>query len=336
MANKRKAARATIGIDIGGTKSLYALLDERFEVLAEEKLRTRDGKDPRDAFEAGFEKSVKALVREASRRGLEIEFAGAGVAGEIDLHEGVVTHAANLDFLDGFNMARVLEKLTGAQVFIANDVHTGLYGECTLGVARKAMDVIGVWLGTGVGGALVVNGKLHLGSSGIAGNLGNYVLHAVDVAADAPRKEVLDSVASRTAIAGDAAALAAKDHAPKLKKVAGTDVLEIKSGDLAEAIRKGDEAVEKLVRSRMAIVGTAVSNLVDFLNPDMVVLGGGLVEAMPELMQKEISKAVKAHASEGAAACVKVAVAELHDHAGTIGAARLAADMHSGEPPIEL
>lgn len=336
MANKRKAARATIGIDIGGTKSLYALLDESFEVLAEEKLRSRADKDPRGAFEGGLEKSVKALLREASKRGLEVAFVGAGVAGEIDLHEGVVTRAANLDFLDGFNMARALEKLTDAQVFIANDVHTGLYGECTLGVARKAMDVIGVWLGTGVGGALVVNGRLHLGCSGIAGNLGNYVLHAVDVAADAPRKEVLDSVASRTAIAAGAAALAAKDHAPKLKKVAGTDVQEIKSGDIAESIRKGDELVENLVRSRAAIVGTAVSNLVDFLNPDMVVLGGGLVEAMPELMQKEIAKAVKAHASEGAAACVKIVVADLLKHAGTIGAARLAQDMFSGDPPIEL
>ena len=336
MASNKKAARATIGIDIGGTKSLYALLDERFEVVAEEKLRTKDGKDPAAAFKEGFEKAVKALLREASKRGLEVEFVGAGVAGEIDLREGVVTRAANLDFLDGFNMARVLGKLTDAQVFIANDVHTGLYGECTLGVARKCMDVIGVWLGTGVGGALVVDGKLHLGCSGIAGNLGNYVLHAVDVAPDAPRKEVLDNVASRTAIAGDAAALAAKDHAPKLKKAAGTDVSEIKSGDIAEAIRKGDDIIEKLVRSRAAVVGTAVSNLVDFLNPDMVVLGGGLVEAMPELMQKEISKAVKAHASDGAAACVKIAVAELRDHAGTIGAARLAQDMFSGDPPIEL
>ena len=183
---------------------------------------------------------------------------------------------------------------------------------------------------------MVIDGKLHLGAAGLAGNIGNYVLHAIDVATDAPRKEVLDNVASRTAIAGDAAVLAARERAPTLKKVAGTDVKEIRSGDIAESIRQGDKTVEKLVRSRIAVVGTALSNLVDFINPDMVVLGGGLVEAMPELIRREVEKAVKAHASPGAAAEVKIVVAKLHDHAGTVGAARLAVDMFSGRKPIDV
>jgi glucokinase len=229
-----------------------------------------------------------------------------------------------------------LRKLTGAKVFVANDVHTGLYGECTLGVAKKAVHVLGVWLGTGVGGAMVIGKKLHLGACGVAGNIGNYVLHSVDVAHDGPRKEVLDNVASRTAIAGDAAVLAAKERAPRLKKVAGTDVKEIKSGDLAAAIRGGDEAVEKLVRSRAAVIGTALSNLIDFVNPDMVVLGGGLIEAMPTLLRGEIEKAVKAHASAPAGKRARIVVAKLHDHAGTIGAAKLAVDMHTGKPPLDV
>ncbi len=111
---------------------------------------------------------------------------------------------------------------------------------------------------------------------------------------------------------------------------------EIKSGDIADSIRGGDKSVEKLVRSRVTVVGTALSNLVDFINPDMVVLGGGLVEAMPNLIRREVEKAVRAHASPGAAARVKVAVAELHDHAGTVGAAKLAVDMFSGRPPLDV
>jgi glucokinase len=113
-------------------------------------------------------------------------------------------------------------------------------------------------------------------------------------------------------------------------------VQQIKSGDLADAIRHGDKAVERLVRSRVAVVGAALSNLVDFFNPDMVLLGGGLVEAMPGLIRGEIRRSLDAHANPKAAKAVKVAVAKLHDHAGTVGAAKLAVDMFSGARPIDV
>jgi glucokinase len=336
LSKEGKRRKAAIGIDIGGTKSLYALLDEDFEVIAEEKLRSHPDQGGLKGFERGMKKAIGALMREASRRKLEVRVAGVGCAGRIDMRKGVVSKAPNLAFLNGHPLGERVARLTGARAFVANDVHIGLYGEHRLGVARKARNVIGVWLGTGVGGALIIDGKLHLGSSGVAGDIGNYVLHAVDAAPDAPRKETIDNIASRTALAGDAAVLAAKRRAPHLKMRAGTDVLDIKSGDIAEAIRRGDKAVERLVKSRAAVLGAALSNLVDFLNPDMVVLGGGLVVAMPGLLRREIAKSIKAHATQKAARVVKVTVSKLGDHAGTIGAAVLAWDMASGDPPIDL
>jgi glucokinase len=215
-------------------------------------------------------------------------------------------------------------------------VLAGLYGEMRLGAARKSRHVIGVFLGTGVGGALAIDGRLHLGASGRAGDIGNYLLHTVDVSTEGRRKQVLDGVASRTAIAGDAAILAAKRRSPALREAAGTDVQDITSGSIAKAIRKGDKVLEELVKSRVSVAGAALSNLVDFLNPDMVVLGGGLVEAMPGLIKREIRKSIDAHATPKAAKAVTVEVAELRNHAGTTGAACLAVDMLSGKPPIDL
>lgn len=328
---------ATLGIDIGGTKSLYALFDDRFETIAEEKLRTHPDKGGVKAFTREMRKAVVSLVEEADRRGLELRAVGVGCAGDIDMREGVVRSSPNIAFLDEYPFRARLEKLAGAKVFIGNDVQAGLYGELTLGAAKKARHVIGVFIGTGVGGAIAIDRRLYLGAGGLAGDIGNYVLHASAQPDEAPRPETLDNVASRTAIAGDAAALAAKRWAPNLRANAGTDVTDIKSGDLAEAIRGGDKAVEKLVRSRARVVGAAISNLVDFLNPDMVVLGGGLVEAMPRLIRREVAKAIEAHATPKAARAVRIAVARLHDHAVTAGAARLALDMFgSGAPPIEL
>jgi glucokinase len=333
---KRNRRYAAIGVDIGGTKSLYALLDEGFEVIAEEKLPSHPDKGGLRSFERGMKKALKALLEEARRRKLVVRATGVGCAGRIDLASGVVMRAPNLAFLEGYALGDRVARVTGGDVFVANDVHTGLYGEHRLGAARKARNVIGVWLGTGVGGALIIEGRLYLGTSGVAGNLGNYVLHAVDAALDSPRKEVLDNVASRTAIAGGAAVLAARRNAPRLARMTGSDVKDIKSGDIAEAIRRGDKSIERLVKSRAAVLGAALSNLVDFINPDMVVLGGGLVVAMPTLMRREIGKAITAHATTRAARAVKVVVAKLGDHAGTIGAAALAWDMISDHPPIDL
>jgi glucokinase len=332
----RNGKRAFIGIDIGGTKSLFALFDEGFEVLAQEKFRTHPEKGGVREFTRQMNRALAVLVREARSRGLKIRAVGMGCAGDIDMKKGIVRASPNLQFLEGYEFRKRLERDTGARAFVGHDVQSGLYGEFKLGAARKARFVIGVWIGTGVGGALIIDGKLHLGASGMAGDIGNYLLHSVDVATEAPRKEVLDSVASRSAIAGEAAALAVKRRAPTLLRLAGTDVSDIKAGDIAEAIRRGDKAVEKLVRSRARVVGAAISNFVDFLNPDLVVLGGGLVESMPQLLRREVANAVKAHCAPKAARVLKVKVSKLHNHAVTAGAAKLALDMYFDKPPIDL
>src|SRR5260221_166773 len=214
LGKKRKRGKAAIGIDIGGTKSLYALLDEDFEVIAEEKLRSLPEKGGLKAFERGMKKSLATLLGEARRRNLDLKVAGVGCAGRIDMRSGTVLKAPNLPFLNGYPLGERVAKITGGRVFVANDVHTGLYGECRLGAARKARNVLGVWVGTGVGGALVV--------------------------------------------------------------------------------------------------------------------------AMPALLRREVGKSIKAHATPKTSRVLKVAVAKLGDHAGTIGAAVLAWDLAKGMRPVDL
>lgn len=334
MASKPKA-RASIGIDVGGTKTRLALFDAAFEVLEERKFRTHPEKGGLRAFQSQFKAEIGRLMKRAKAEGLWVGIVGVGCAGDIDMKKGEVRSSPNLTFLDGYPFRDRLERMTKARVFVSNDVQAGLYGELKRGAAQGARHVIGVWIGTGVGGAVILDGRLFLGSTGRAGDIGNYMLHSVNVSAEAPRKEVLDSVASRTAIAGDAAALAAKHRAPALRRAVGTDVDDIGASDIARAIQKGDKAIEKLVRSRASIVGAALSNLVDFLNPDVVVLGGGLVEAMPGLIRRQVRQSIDAHASRKAARAVKVVVAKLHRHAGTVGAALLAIDMMNGPAPID-
>ena len=322
--------KGAIGIDIGGTKSLFALFDEKFALLEEIKQPTHADKGGGRAFRTMFRASVKELLRHAKKRGLAVRAIGVGCAGLIDHEKARVRVSPNVKFLKGFSFRKALETVTPLPVHVANDVQAGLYGEHRLGAAKGARNAIAIFIGTGIGGALVIDGKLYRGATGVAGDIGNYLLHAIGPLAGSDREGVLDDIASRTAIAGDAATLAAKRAAPALHKMVGSDVRQIKSSDLAKAIQRGDRAVERLVRSRARVVGIALSNLVDFINPEVVVLGGGLVEAMPKLVRNEVRKGIAAHSTRAAVRALKVTVASLHNHAVTTGAAKLAVDAAAG------
>lgn len=326
--------KGSIGIDIGGTKSLFALFDEKFALIEEIKEKTHADKGRGRAFRSMFRASVERLLKDAAKRKIDVRAIGVGCAGLVDYDSATVRVSPNVSFLKNFKFRDALATVTKVKVFAANDVQAGLYGEHRLGAAKGSRHAIGIFIGTGIGGALIVDGKLYRGANGVAGDIGNYLLHAMGPLAGSAREGVLDDVASRTAIAGDAATLAAKRWAPKLRAQVGTDVDNIKSSDLAKAIAHGDKAVEKLVRSRARVVGIALSNLVDFINPEVLVLGGGLVEAMPKLVRNEIAKGIEAHSTRLAFKGLRVRVASLGNHAVTTGAAKLALDAAGGKRAV--
>jgi glucokinase len=310
-----------IGIDVGGTKTRFDLFDEGFRRVQGVRVKT-----PREAdqFQTELTTVVSRLMKTAAPR-LIVSGIGVGFAGRIDTAKGIVLDAPNLPALAGFSFKKALADFT-ADVIVYNDVHAAMYGELKLGAANGRKHVLGVFIGTGIGGAIVSNGKLHLGASGLAGNIGNYMLQPFGPLAGSERHGVLDEVASRVAIAGAAASLALKNWAPNLLKNAGTDVRRIKSSDLAGAIRAGDKAIEELVRSRAHIVGIVLSNLVDFFNPEMVVLGGGLTDAMPKMIRDEVAAGIKAHSTAEARKGLQVVTTKLKGHAVTAGAAKLASE----------
>jgi glucokinase len=315
----------TLGIDIGGTKTRFTLFDDKFRVVDELKMKTRADKN-RNTFTGNLSAAVKTMMKIAGKKTLSIGAVGVGCAGSIDGENGTLRNCPNIPFLEGYPLRKRLSKLAAANVLIANDVHAGLYGEHQLGAAIGLKHVLGIFIGTGIGGAIIINGSLYLGANGCTGNIGHYLMHPVGPLTGSRREGVLDAIASRIAIAGEAATLAAKQWAPHLYKKAGTDVSEIKSTDLAAAIRKGDREIESLVRSRSRIVGLALSNMVDFLNPEMIVLGGGLIEAMPHLVRQEVKAAIDENSTSEAKRGLRVAVAKLGGRAVTAGAAKLAHD----------
>ena len=324
--------RAVIGIDVGGSKTLFALFDETFKVVEQIKIKT-----PLDEGEKGFSKALlegaEALARKAAKKDYTLIGVGVGCAGELDRVSGVLKCSPNIPFIKNYPIGAKITKATGVDTFVDNDVHMGLYGEHQLGAAKGLKHVIGVFFGTGIGAAVIIDGKLHLGASGCAGEIGHYLISPMGVLSGWERHGLLDDFVSRNAMAGEAAALAAKQWAPHLFDLAGSDAGKIRASTLAKAIRLGDKHIEDMVRGRARMAGIALSNFVDFLNPEMVVLGGGLADTMPALFLKEVGEGIRRNTVPAVRDAVRIAVSKLKDLSVAAGAAKMARDRLIAEIP---
>ena len=303
---------------------MFTLFDSSFTLKRQIKVKTP--KKSRSEFQRALLDSVAKLFRTAARRKIEVASIGVGCTGFIDTAEGVVRHSPNLPKISNFSFTKALSDFAPVTA-VHNDVNAALYGEMKLGAAVGYKHVIAIFIGTGIGGAVAIDGKLYVGASGHAGDIGHYLVQPFGPLAGSERHCVLYDVACRIAIAGEAAVLAAKEWAPHLAKAAGTDVLNIKSQALAKAIKQGDKSIEELVRSRAQILGIVLSNLVDFLNPQLVLIGGGLTDAIPELVRSEIAAGIDGHATADAKKNLVVAVTALKGRTVATGAAKMAFDL---------
>ncbi len=209
---------------------------------------------------------------------------------------------------------------------MGNDVQLALYAEHQIGAAQGCSNVLGVFFGTGIGGAAIIDGKLYRGASGMGGQVGAIVTHAIGGADALDSHGILDRMISKAAVGGAALALAAKQAAPNLFKEVGTDLAKVSWGALKRAICKGDKLVEELLRARLRLAGIALSNVVNFMNPEMLVLGGGLTEQMPQLVRTEVEQALRSHLVPEVSKPLAVKLARFKNKAGAIGAARCAFD----------
>jgi len=323
----KKLANHTIGVDIGGTKILAVLLDDQFRVKSEIKLKTKPEHGDAYFLEA-LEDGIETLLQDTGLKREHIRAIGAGCAGFIHPTTGVVSRSANLPFLKNYPLAQKLSKIMRKPAFVGNDVHTGLYGEHQFGAAKDRQNVVGIFIGTGIGGSLILNGQTYTGASGMAGEVGHVLFDPNGPFCGCGKRGCMEAFAGRLAISSEAAAAAARQRAPHLAAQAGTDLRQIKSGMLAKAAGQ-DKIIAEIIRAKARIVGGLMATLVNILNPEMIVLGGGVVQAMPRLIVPEAIKAMHEQAIPDAARRVKVVAAKLGDYAVAMGAAKRAWDKWS-------
>lgn len=313
-----------VGFDLGGTKMMATVYDHAFEVLGRKRKKTKG----HEGAEAGLDRitrTIKDALDDAKVDRKQLGGIGVGCPGPLDLDRGVILDTPNLGWQD-VKIAAALEDAFGCPVRILNDVDAGVYGEYRFGAGIDARCLVGVFPGTGIGGGCVYEGKIIRGQQGSCLEIGHLPVIPNGPLCGCGQYGCLEAQASRLAIAAQAAQAAYRGEAPHLLDEVGTDVAKIRSGVLADSIKAGDTAVEQIVRQAARHIGVAVAGVVNLLAPDRVVLGGGLVEAMPELFREEVRQAAEARVLKNFLTSFKVMTAKLGDDAGVLGAAAWVAD----------
>lgn len=319
MNEELKDDRAWIGFDLGGTKMNALLFDNRFEVLARRRKKSRGS----EGVDSGIERivaSIAKLLEEGHLPKERLGGIGIGCPGPLNLDEGIILESPNLGWKN-VHLKKLLEKEFGCPVQVCNDVDAGVYGEYRFGAAVGARTAVGVFPGTGIGAGMVCESKIFRGKNSSCLELGHFPVVADGLFCGCGRRGCLETVASRLALSAEIAKAAYRGQAPYMLRVAGTDLANIRSGTIKESIDAGDKIVEEIIRDGASRLGIALAGTVNLLAPDVIVLGGGLVEALPKLFLDEVGKAVANQVMPSYSKVYELKIAKLGDDAGAMGAA---------------
>jgi glucokinase len=321
-----------VGFDLGGTKMLAVVFDDRFKALGRHRKKTKGY----EGSESGLKRMISTIEEALEKADVDVErLAGIGVGcpGPVDMDRGVVLGTPNLSWHD-VPVKKTLEDKFGCEVAVVNDVDAGVYAEYRFGVAQGKHCAVGVFPGTGIGGGCVYNGEILRGKHSSCMEIGHIPVVPNGRLCGCGQHGCLEAEASRLSISSAAAKAAYRGEAPHLLELAGTDLADIKSGVLAEAIKRGDKTIERIVQHAARTVGTAVAAVVNLLLPDIVVLGGGLVEAMPDLFVNNVRQSANARVMPAFVDSFEVAAAQLEDDASATGAAAWAEYVSGGNPEM--
>ncbi len=299
-----------------------AVYDDKFKLVGSARKKTK-GQDGMDAGLARINDVIADALSNAKVEPSQVGGCGIGCPGPLDLKKGVLREAPNLGW-SNVPIRNSIESRFKFPVIVGNDVDFGVFGEYSFGAGKGARCVVGLFPGTGIGGGCVYEGKIIRGANSTCMEIGHIPIGAGGLPDGAGNVGTLEAVASRLAISGAAAQACYRGQAKALQKLGGTDLANIRSGQLAESIKKGDKAVEEIVKAAACHLAVGVVTLVHLLAPDIVVLGGGLVEAMPKLFVDTITSETNKRVLPSMKGIYEIRAAELGDDSAVMGAAAAA------------
>ncbi|MBR7133288.1 MAG: ROK family protein [Clostridia bacterium] len=308
-----------LGIDLGGTNIVAGVVDENYKIIAIAKRKTNC---PRPADEIVEDMAAVAIeaIKNAGLEASDIEAAGVGSPGAIDPVNGVVCYSNNLEFY-GVEMAKMLKDRTGIDFYIENDANAAAYGEFVAGAGKGTKDFIMITLGTGVGGGVIIDGKIYSGSNCAGAELGHTVICMDGEMCTCGRQGCWEAYASATALIRQTKQAMIKYPDTVMWELCNKDINAVSGRTAFDAMRRGDKAGQMVVDKYTAYIAAGIANNINIFQPEVICIGGGISNEGDNIIVPIRNIVEGDNYARHIPKKAQIKTAELGNDAGIIGAA---------------
>jgi glucokinase len=319
---EREGDELALGIDIGGTKILTAVADAQGRMLSGDYSRTRAEEGVQAVVSSVLESAGRSL-EQAHISAAELSAIGIGAAGLSNPETGILFTSPNLPGWEDVPLRDIVEREFGRKAFLINDANAAALGELYFGAARGARNFVYITIGTGIGGGIIIDGKIYTGSAGIAGEVGHMVVDDDGAQCNCGSRGCWETLASGTAMEREARGAIERGAQTSILKYADGKIENIGAKAIEKAARAGDKLANELISRTAYYLGVGLANLINIFNPELIVIGGGLSNIGDMLLTPAFHEAER-RAFKQAYGGVRFARAELGANSSVLGAAAFA------------
>ena len=308
-----------LAIDLGGTKIIAAIISSSGQVVAKEYHLTLASEGPQAVTSRMFS-AIEHLLNESNLGVSQLDSISIAAAGAIDSDKGLVTSSPNLPGWSDVPLRDMVSRQFGVDAFLLNDASAAALGEHRLGAGRGTANLIYITVSTGIGGGIIIGGKLYLGSRGSAGEMGHMTIDVNGPRCSCGNVGCLEVMASGAAIAREALRRLRDGESSTLSDIVAGKIENITAEEVGLAAQGGDRLALEVVLRAATYLGVGLVNIVNIFNPEMIVIGGGVAK-MGDLLLGPARKMVAERAFRLSAGAVRIVPTQLGDDAGVLGAA---------------
>lgn len=315
----KKEKKFYVGIDIGGTNVIVVIVDKKGRIFGQRQFSTLGEKGSEFVIK-NIADNVKDLVSKSKFSLQDIKNLGVGSPGPLDSKKGIIMGAVNLPGWKYVELKKKLEKYLNIKTGIENDANCAVYGEKWIGAGRNVNNVVGFTLGTGVGGGIIIDGKLIRGANYNAAEIGHTSLNPDGRLCKCGAHGCLEQYASASAIANFAKERIKSGGKSIITEIVKGDINKITSKTVYEALINDDKLAKEVWDEFIKYLGAGIANIIQTLNPEIVIIAGGVINAGKFLFEP-LKQAIKKQTFPQIFESVKIVPAKLGQLAGAIGAA---------------
>ena len=299
-----------ICLDVGGTKVLGAIFNEKNEIIYRLKKRSKSGGDASADVEKVIVSVVEEMISESGIDRSKLNAIASCAPGVIDQDRGVVLFTPNLPWRD-YDMASSMRKKFGVPFFVGNDVNLGVLGEFHFGAARGYKNIVGFFVGTGMGGGLVLNGSLYTGNQFKAAEYGHMILDPEGPLCNCGQRGCLEAFSSKQGMSAYIRQQIARGRETMMAEAVQEGVF--RSKKLKKALEAGDRVATEAVDRACHWLAVATGNMINTFSPDLILYGGGVIEAVGDLFLNKILSEVDRYCMPQIRSTVDIRIASLGD-----------------------